>query len=147
MGPLAYLAVFGAGILNAVHSGTNATLQHQLARPWWSALLVGVVSCLVLLAGVAVTREAFPAAGRLATTPWWAWAGTAAGAVPIISSLLFARTLGGGAYNGIVVTSTILASILLDNFGLLGFEHHPVNLPRLVGAALMVAGVCLVSLF
>ena len=147
MQALAYVAVFLTGVLNAIHSGTNATLQHTLERPFWSAVLVCTVSGAIMLAGAAVTREALPSGGSIAATPWWAWAGTAAAAIPVISSLLFARGLGGAAFNGIVVTSTMLASIALDHFGLLGFATHPVNLWRLVGGAFMLGGLALVCLF
>lgn len=147
MSILAYVAVFLTGLLNAVHSGTNAQLTHTWARPWWAGVVVCVISGLVLLVGVGVTRESFPTTASLAATPWWAWLGTAIAAVPIISTLLFAGRLGGGAFNGLVVTGTLVFSILLDHFGLLGFSVHPVNAFRLVGAVLMLAGVGLVCLF
>ncbi len=141
------MAVFLTGVLNAIHSGTNATLQHTLDRPWWAAVFVCAVSGSIMLGGAAVTGEGLPTGASIAGTPWWAWVGTAAAAIPVISSLMFARGLGGAAFNGIVVTSTMLMSMVLDNYGLLGFATHPVNPWRLVGGALMLAGLALVCLF
>jgi transporter family-2 protein len=34
-----------------------------------------------------------------------------------------------------------------DNYGLLGFDHHPASLWRAVGCVLMVAGVALIARF
>jgi bacterial/archaeal transporter family-2 protein len=40
-----------------------------------------------------------------------------------------------------VVASQVLASIIVDQFGLLNLPVHPASLARLGGAALVVAGV------
>ena len=144
---LPYVASLLTGILNAIHSGTNAQLTHSLGRPWWSGVIVCVVSGLVILIAAGVTREALPSGASLVATPWWAWLGTAIAAVPIISTLLFAGRLGGAAFNGLVVTGTIVFSIFLDHFGLLGFSVHPINLPRVGGAVLMLVGLGLVCMF
>ena len=142
-----YVLSFLTGILNAIHSGTNAQLTHSLARPWWAGVFVCLISGLVLLIGVGVTREAFPESSALAATPWWAWLGTAIAAVPVIATLFFAGRLGGAAFNGLVVTGTILFSIVLDHYGLLGFSVHPVNIKRIAGAGLMLIGLTLICLF
>ncbi len=144
---LPYIASLLTGILNAIHSGTNAQLTHSLGRPWWSGVMVCVVSGLVILIGAGLSREALPSGASLVATPWWAWLGTAIAAVPIIATLLFAGRLGGAAFNGLVVTGTIVFSIFLDHFGLLGFSVHPINLPRIGGAALMLIGLGLVCMF
>lgn len=142
-----YILSFLTGILNAIHSGTNAQLTHSLGRPWWAGVIVCVISGVVLLIGIGVTRESFPSVSSLGATPWWAWAGTAIAAVPIIATLLFAGRLGGAAFNGLVVTGTILFSIVLDHFGLLGFSVHPANLQRVAGAVLMLGGLILICVF
>lgn len=53
----------------------------------------------------------------------------------------------GGAFNGLVVTGTIVFSIVLDHYGLLGFDVHHASLPRIAGGALMLGGLALVCLF
>jgi transporter family-2 protein len=46
-----------------------------------------------------------------------------------------------------VVTAAVVVSLALDHFGLVGFEEHRANPWRLLGAALMIAGVALVARF
>ena len=147
MNVLLYLIPVLAGVLNAVHSGTNAQLTKSFERPWWAALLVCIISGIAIVPGILVARESFPSLAALAKTPWWAWAGTVIAAVPIITTLLFAGRLGGAAYNGLVVTATMLMSVVLDQFGLLGFEVHAAGLWRVAGAVLMIGGVSLICLF
>ena len=147
MNVLPYAATITAGVLNAIHSGTNAELNRCLARPLWASVLVIVVSGLVLRACALLARETFPAAARLAATPWWAWLGTAIAAVPVLTTVMFAGSLGAAPYNGLVVTATIVCSVLLDHFGVIGFETHRIGLMRALGAAMMVGGVTLISIF
>ncbi|WP_419730210.1 DMT family transporter [Lichenicola sp.] len=147
MNVLPYVVVAIAGALNAVHSGTNAQLTTSLGKPWWAAIIVVVVSGAFILLGVGVSRESVPSLSSLAATPWWAWVGTACGAVPIITTLLYAGRLGGAAFNGLVVTVTIITSIVLDHFGLLGFSVHHANIWRIIGGLLMVGGITLVCSF
>jgi uncharacterized membrane protein YdcZ (DUF606 family) len=55
---IAYVSVVLAGILNSIHSGTNAELARSLHQPWWCAVLVCVISGLAAGIGVLVLQEA-----------------------------------------------------------------------------------------
>jgi transporter family-2 protein len=147
MNILLYLVPVLAGVLNAVHSGTNAQLTKNLDRPWWAALMVCLISAAAVVPGILIARESAPTLDSLARTPWWAWLGTVIAAVPVITTLLFAGRLGGAAFNGLVVTATMVASPVLDQFGLLGFQAHAAGLGRILGALLMIGGVTLMCVF
>ena len=144
---LSYAFVAFVGLLNAIHSGTNATLMRALGRPWWCTLFVCVISGFAAAVGLMVSREPFPTAAGFSQTPWWAWLGTVIAVVPIVATVLFAGRLGAASYNGIVVTATLVSAILLDHFGIVGFERHPATLWRIVGGALMIGGLTLVCIF
>ncbi len=144
---LAYAFVAFVGLLNSIHSGTNATLMRTLARPWWCTLFVCAISGAAAGAGLLLSREPFPTSTGFSQTPWWAWLGTVIAVVPIIATILFAGKLGAASYNGIVVTATLVSAILLDHFGIVGFERHPATLWRVVGGALMIGGLVLVCIF
>jgi bacterial/archaeal transporter family-2 protein len=45
------------------------------------------------------------------------------------------------------VISAVITSVLLDHFGLLGFEVRSATWLRLIGAALSVIGVVLIAVF
>ena len=40
---------------------------------------------------------------------------------------------------------TVLASLLVDHFGLLAFKPQPISTPRLLGGAMVVIGMVLVN--
>ncbi len=57
-----------------------------------------------------------------------------------------AQTLGAASFTGLTVTASVVFSVLLDHYDLLGFEQHAAGWGRIIGAALMCTGVLLVSL-
>jgi transporter family-2 protein len=136
-----------AGMLAIVQSGANAQMVRTLERPWTVGLIVSLVTTAAFAVGVALAREGVPEMGRLAAAPWWAWVGGLCGAATVVATLFFAQRLGAGVFTGLTVTAGIATSLLLDHFGLVGFEVHPAGLWRIAGAGLMVAGLALVAAF
>ena len=63
------------------------------------------------------------------------------------SCVVLAPRLGAATMVALIVIGQMTAGVLLDNFGLIGYATHPLNLWRLVGVVLMVGGVILVRWF
>jgi transporter family-2 protein len=59
-----------------------------------------------------------------------------------MTGLTLAHKMGSGLYTGLTLTASLLASVILDHSGLMGFERHPVTGMRGVGAALMITEIC-----
>ena len=135
-----------AGALNTVQSGANATLNKSLGQPVTVALVVAAVSVAVYLAASLFLGLGWPGPDRIAQTPWWAWIGGALGAVYVLTAILFADKLGAAVFTGLTVTAGIVTSIALDHFGLVGFQQHSAGLWRIIGGAVMIGGLILVSL-
>jgi transporter family-2 protein len=92
-----------------------------------------------------VTHGPFPDAGGLAGAPAWHWLGGLLGAVYITGAVVLAPRLGAATLIAAVVAGQMLSSVVLDHFGWVGFERHPATPLRLLGAALVIAGVRLIQ--
>ncbi len=136
-----------AGVLNPVQSGANAQLGKVTANPFAAVMISLSISLAFTLAVGLFGRAPAPAFSQLARAPWWAWAGGFLGAVFLASQPLAAPRLGAAVYIGITVTACLIASIAVDHFGLLGFQQHAAGVGRVLGAALMIAGVALIARF
>ena len=126
--PVLLTMLAGAGIV--VQQALNANLRVALASAAWSGFvsyLVGL-ACMALL--VLALRDPLPPAEVAARIPWWAWSGGLFGATFIVIAIL--------------VTGQMLASLAFDHFGWLGLTQRPIDLPRLLGVALLIAGVVLI---
>ena len=65
----------------------------------------------------------------------------------LMSQLFVADSIGASAYLGIIVVTGTLTSLVIDHFGLIGFDVHRLNLARIIGGTLMAAGVLLIAIF
>jgi transporter family-2 protein len=79
--------------------------------------------------------------------PWWVWTGGILSIASTLSGLTLAQKMGSGLFTGLSLTSSLLASIVLDQFGLMGFTQHPLSPLRMTGAGLMIAGIWLIAKF
>ncbi|EIZ86980.1 hypothetical protein WYO_0312 [Methylobacterium sp. GXF4] len=137
-----------AGLANAIQPGQNATLSKSLGLPITAALLTLLVSTAALLVGgLALGKLEMPSGQQLVQVPWWAWLGGFLSVLLILAQLYASPTIGAASFLGIIVTVGVGASIVLDNYGWVGFAVHPASLWRILGAVLMTAGVALVALF
>jgi transporter family-2 protein len=137
------VALFSGAAL-AVQVGMNSELRVRIGHPLVAALFSFLVGTAGLVAYLAIARPGWPTGGRLATVPWWGWTGGLVGACYVATGAAYANRLGAASWLGLVVTGQVLASVALDHFGLVGFPVHQAGLMRLVGVALLLAGVVIV---
>jgi transporter family-2 protein len=142
-----YPIILIAGALQAWGPPMNHTLRVSLGNPWLASLvsflpIVAVLACLIMC-----IPTPLPTAKGLETMPWWAPLGGLIGAFAVVAGLLFVGTVGAGAFAGLTITANILMSLAIDRFGLFGMQVHELSLGRVTGAALMVAGIALISRF
>jgi transporter family-2 protein len=139
-----FLIALGAGAANPFQSATNAELNRQLRQPLWAAIVVYASGLAGLLLAQLFVRAPIPVA-QAAGVHWWAWTGGAISLVSTIIGLMLVQRLGSGLFTSLSITASLLTSVLLDQFGLVGLRQHTASPARLVGCALLISGVWLVA--
>ena len=140
---LTLLAVVLAGGATALQAPTNARLATAVGSPVNAAFVsfaVGTVA-LGLLALALQTRPDVAAAKAL---PWWTWVGGLYGCVFVVAAAWGVPKLGVALTITLMVAGQLLISLVLDHFGAMGVPRQPLNLGKLAGVALVIAGVLLV---
>jgi transporter family-2 protein len=89
-------------------------------------------------------RDPLPPASVIARVPWWAWSGGVLGAILIGLSILLVPQLGGAAFIALLVTGQMVAALAFDHYGWLGIPERPIDIPRLLGVALLVGRVIMI---
>jgi bacterial/archaeal transporter family-2 protein len=138
------LLTVGAGVSVLIQQALNANLRSELSSAAWSGFMsyfLGV-GCMVLLA--VVLRDPIPSAATISRVPLWAWSGGIFGAIFIGLSIITIPKLGGAAYIALLVTGQMIAALAVDHFGWLGVQERPIDLPRIIGVALLIGGVVLI---
>ncbi len=146
-GKLLYPFILVAGALMAIGVVWNAQLRGALENPWLAAT-VSFVPVVFVFALIFLLRPApLPSREDIAGVRWWMPLAGLTGAVAVFAGLLFVDKVGAGAFNGLLITANLLTSVALDHFGWFGMKQVKAGPPRLIGAAVMVAGIVLISLF
>jgi transporter family-2 protein len=142
-----YPIILIAGALQAWGPPMNNALKNALVNPW----LASLVSFLPIVAFLGVLLlclpRTLPTSVTLNQMPWWAPLGGLVGAFAVVAGLIFVGKVGAGAFAGLTITANILMSLIIDKFGLFGMETHALSVGRMIGGALMVAGIVLISYF
>lgn len=139
------IAAILIGIFLPVQAGVNARLGASLGDPVVTALVSFAVGTIALFLVVLAHRTPIAIADAWSATAWWSWTGGLLGAVYIAAAVVLAPRLGAATLVAAVVAGQMVASLVLDHFGWVGFPEHPVSGIRLVGAGLVILGVVLVQ--
>lgn len=140
---LPVLLVLGAGAMIALQAPTNAMLARAGDSPVLAALISFAVGTVALLI-VWLASGNRPGAGAFASLRWYAWIGGMYGAVYVAVAAYAAPRIGLASLITIGIAGQIAMALWLDHMGALGLPREPVNLGRIAGALLVIAGVVLV---
>lgn len=138
-----------AGALMPVQAGINVELRDSAlgGDSSLAALVSFAVGTLALAVWCLALRVPLPAWADLAQARVWHWAGGLLGAFFVTATIFLAPRLGATTMLALLAAGQMLASLYLDHFGLLGYTVHEASPMRMLGAALIVAGVALVRVF
>ena len=138
----AALAV-AAGVAVAFQGATNQGLLKSAGIG--PALVVNTVVVLIGVIGLWLatgTKTTFFPAGA----SWSLYLGGVFGFIIIAAAVLIFPRLGAAYAIALMVGGQCLAAMVIDHYGLLGMDKNPTTLQRLIGAALVAAGVAVFRL-
>ena len=138
------VAVVAVGGLLAVQPLLNARVAGAAGHPVYGALFSVAVSTLTLLLAALLLRLPFPETRAVGALPPWTWTGGIIGALVVVSALIATPRLGAATTVALFIVAQLAASLVLDHFGALGVPVRPIDLPRTLGVACLVAGVLLI---
>ena len=134
-----------AGSFLPLQAGVNAKLAHFVGGPVRASMISFTVGAVALFLVVVLFYRS--SGNRAGDAPWWAWVGGLLGAFYVTATVVVPVRIGAAAFFGILVAAQLVTSVLVDQFGWVGFPQREVSPLRLVGVALLVAGALLVRLF
>ncbi|AJP57683.2 hypothetical protein UC34_13180 [Pandoraea vervacti] len=141
--PLFIAMVAGAAV--PFQAGSNAALGRTLGHPLWATVASLLVSLIVVVPVLVGMRAGWPNLAAAARGPWWLWIGGVAGVAYMTAALVLTPRLGAASFIVCVIAGQVVASLIIDHFGLMGLMTKPVNLTRVAGVALIVAGMLVVQ--
>ncbi|MGU9853099.1 DMT family transporter [Pseudomonas koreensis] len=141
---LLLLAAF-AGAVVPFQSAINSNLARGLGHPLWATLASLLVSVLVLVPVILALRLPLPSLGFISKAPLWMWAGGAFGVCFVALAVMLLPRLGASGFVALALAGQVIASMLLDHFGLFGLVEKQLTLSRALGSLLLIGGVMLIQ--
>jgi bacterial/archaeal transporter family-2 protein len=145
-----WLLVFAAAIAGGLlptQAGINSQLARHLGHPLLAASVSFGIGAIALILYTVIFHISLPPVDQIQQIPWYLWTGGILGTIYLTTTIILAPLLGAATMIGLIVAGQMLASIFLDNFGLVGFPVHPLSFWRAIGAILLIAGVALIQRF
>jgi transporter family-2 protein len=136
-----------AGLSNPIQSAANAGLKKSLGQVMPSAIAiyaVALVTLLVVSPFLGLSLRGLPV--RAMGAPWWVWLGGICNAVFVLSAAMATQKIGSATFTVTVACCAIVLSLVLDQTGAFGLQPHPINALRMLGGAMAIGGIMLVSL-
>jgi bacterial/archaeal transporter family-2 protein len=138
------VVAFVAGSAISSQAAVNSQLAGGLHGNTVVAALVSFVIGTLALAVIAISKGGLATAvASLPSQPLWRFGGGFLGAAAIFSTVLLAPRIGLANMLALVIAGQLLTSLAIDHFGLLGMVTRHVSGIRIVGAAVLLAGVSL----
>jgi transporter family-2 protein len=138
------LVAIAAGVFLPLQAGVNTRLAQFVGGPIRASLISFLVGALLLAVITAIAYRG--GTHRLGAAPWWAWVGGALGTVYVTAAIVVAPRMGVGPFFGVLVAAQLVATVVIDRFGWLGYAQREVTPLRALGVAMLVGGALLVRL-
>ncbi|MBI4962825.1 MAG: DMT family transporter [Desulfomonile tiedjei] len=136
-----------AGACAPTQAGINSQLRILIEDPVLAALISFAVGTTGLLIYALVVRLPWPAMQTLVQLPWWLWSGGLLGAFIVAVTIVLVPKLGAATLMACMIAGQMVASLLLDHYGIVGYSEHPASIWRVLGVALVVSGVVIIKRF
>jgi bacterial/archaeal transporter family-2 protein len=135
------------GALQTCGAAMNSQLYKHMINPWLASAISAAVVTVFFVAAFLVKSSPMPTVKDATSMPWWAVIGGLVGAVQVYAGLTLVHRVGAGTFIGLTVSAALLMSLIVDHFGWLRVDPHPITPGRAIGGVLLVCGVALIAKF
>ncbi len=140
-------AALAAGMLAPIQAGMNARVGQVLKDPFYAALVSFFVGTAGLVVFCLARGMDFSRITQGSGLHWSFWTAGLLGVFYVTATLFLTPKLGAALTFSLVVAGQLIMALAMDHFGTMGIPVHPVSWVRILGIALVIAGVALIRRF
>ena len=132
--------ITGCGL--AAQSAVNSRLRYYVESPHFATLLTFLTGGIFLILAMVVTHDSFVIPSQVVSgEPWWVWSGGILGLIGVTMLILLFPILGSVQTTILTIGGQILMGVLVDQLGWFNAAIKPLNTWKIVGIAILIAGV------
>jgi transporter family-2 protein len=121
-------------------------MGRSIESPVHASFISFVGGAICLLIYISMTKQ-HVAWTEIKTVPAYTWLAGALGAFYVTTVILAFSRIGPALTFGLVVAGQMIIAILLDHFNIMVAQQHSINIWRVLGVILIVAGVIILRKF
>lgn len=140
-----YFLPFIAGAAMTTQVAVNAQLKTDIQSPLVAAFISFIVDTFVIGLAVLFSKEPIPSIRQLIHIDLYNYSGGLLGATFVTTIILSVQKIGPTNMFALIIAGQLTASIIYEDFGLLGFKIVPVHPYKLLGILLLVIGAILIN--
>jgi len=135
------LAGAGIPLIGVLNSG----LARSVGNPFTATAIMFAIAMAVALA-ISLPLYGAPALAQLGTTPALSYAGGLLIGFYALSATIIIPRFGAASFIAFILVAQLLTSAIVDQFGLFGMTKRPLDVSRLVGLVVIVAGIAIMEI-
>ena len=139
----AVLLTAAVGGLIAMQAPINSHLGKSIGT-FQAAFVSFAIGTLLLAVIASLARGGYSHVAEVRHVRWYYLLGGVLGAAYVTTVLVTVRTLGAGGVVAATIAGQLTMGVVVDQFGLLGVAKDPVTAGKIIGIALLAAGVFLI---
>ena len=129
------------GVAVALQPSINARLAEKTGFLQAATISFAVGTLVLLLISLSTSQGSFR---RVTESDWWQLSGGLFGAFFVTMTIVGVPRIGTTAVLALTIVSQLVAGLLMDHYGVFGMRGIPVDFKRMLGVALLLAGVVLI---
>lgn len=134
-----------AGIAMTTQAAVNAQLKAAIQSPLMAAFISFIIGTFVLGLAVVFSKEPLPSIRQVIQIDAYKYSGGLLGATFVTIIILSVQKIGSTNMFALIITGQLIASIVYEHFGLLGFKISSIQPYKLLGFLLLVIGAILIN--
>jgi transporter family-2 protein len=139
----AWTVLAGAGIplIGVLNSG----IARSVGNPFAATAIMFAVA-LAVAAGLTLPFYGAPTLAQLGTAPPISYAGGLLIGFYALSATIIIPRFGAASFVAFILIAQLVTSAVVDQFGLFGMAKRPVDTVKLIGLAVIVAGIAIMEI-
>lgn len=138
------LVALAVGGLIPIQTAANSRLRASVGNKPVMPALISFSSALAFAVVATTVLRGNPVPQFSAEVPWWGWLGGVMGVCFVLGNILLFPRLGALETVVLPILGQVVMGLLVDRFGLFGAPAMPVSWMRVLGAAVVFAGIVVV---
>ena len=144
---ISFLLGLLAGVASPTQASVNSRMREDLRSPYTTSIYNFICATVIMaVAMLVIEKSLYIPVARIAEQPFWIWLGGTCGTFIVFLNIICLPKLGSARNVMLLCFGQTMTGLMIDHFGLFGSAQIPLDMKRVTGAVIVLAGIVLVNI-